>query len=65
MKDWLYKMRSIEQMKQIFQNKTILWLNYVQLERWSKEWVNKYNKGREHTKYEQFLFSYEDIQMTD
>ena len=61
LKDWLYKM--IDQMKQIFQNKSISWLNYVQLERWTKQWVNKYN--REYTKYEQFLLSYEDIQMID
>ena len=27
--------------------------------------VELYNKGREYTKYEQFLLSYEDIQMTD
>ena len=58
-------MRSKAQMKQILQNKNISWLNYMQLERWTNEWIKKYNKGREYTKYEQFLLSYEDIQMTD
>ena len=37
----------------------------MQLERWTNEWVKKYNKGRGYTKYEQFLLSYEDIQMTN
>ena len=37
----------------------------MQLERWTNERVKKYNKGREYTKYEQFLLAYEDIQMTD
>ena len=58
-------MRLKDQMKQILQNKNISWLNYMQLERWTNEWVKNYNKGREYTKYEQFLLSYEDIQMTD
>ena len=65
LKDWLNKIRSIEQMKQFFQSKNISWLNYLQLERWTNEWVKKYNKGREFTKYEQFLLSFEDIQMMD
>ena len=50
---------------EILQNKNISWLNYIQLERWTNEWVKKYNKGSKCTKYEQFLLSYEDIQMTD
>ena len=52
-------------MEQTFQNRSISWSIYIQLERWTKEWVNKYNKGREYTKYEQFLLSYENIQMID
>lgn len=65
LRGWMSKMRSIHQMKQILQNKNISWLNYIQLERWTNEWVKKYNKGRECTKCEQFLLLYEDIQMTD
>ena len=45
LKDWLYKMRSKDQMKQILQNKNISWLNYMQLERWINGWIKKYNKG--------------------
>ena len=39
----------------------------MQLERRTSEWVKKYNKGREYTKYcmNKFLLSYGDIQMTD
>ena len=58
-------MRLKDQIKQIFQNKTISELNYMQLERWTNEWVKKYNKGKKCTKYEQFLLSYEYIQMND
>ena len=42
-------MKLKDQMKQILQNKNISWLNYMQLERWTNEWVKKYNKGRSNT----------------
>ena len=41
-------MRLKDQMKQILHNKNISWFNYMQLERWTNEWVDRYNKGREY-----------------
>ena len=58
-------MRLKKQLKQIPQSKDLTWLNFEQLEKWTKEWIKNNNKCKEYTKYEQFLLTNEDIQKDD
>ena len=52
LKDWLSKVFSREDIKEIFEQSKIFWYNVLQLESWTKNWVKQHGKCRQLTKFE-------------
>lgn len=52
-KDWLEKMTSRGQTKVVLKGKRINWLNLIQLDLWTREWVKRSGKYRELVKFEE------------